>query len=802
MFPFITRVIFEHDWWLLALAGAICLLTCAGAIILFQRARAAEVPERLVWLSLDAIAAGFGIWATRFIAILAYNHTFGAGYNVPLTILSLLLAVLMTGAGFIIAVCNSSGLWTAALGGAVVGLGIAAVHFTGMRAVDFPGHVIWLPSLVVAAAMFGVVLGSGALFVAARRNDWGSTLLAAVLLTLAVVMTYFTAMAAMLFVPDPARVLNAVSLSTDSLSLLVASAAAAIIGLCLFVVLSDRHSKTKLLHQKILVDAALENMSQGLCMYDADGRIVLSNEHYARMVGWPQGSLEGRLLRDLLRQRKALNEFDGDPDAYVAQLIAKMAEGVPASASLEVGDGRMFRLVDHPMHGGGWVTTIEDITEWREAQTQIAHMARHDALTNLANRRMFREQLEQALRRVRRNEQVGVLCIDLDQFKDVNDSLGHPVGDELLKQVAARLNGCVRSVDTVARLGGDEFAIVQIGREPQPLDAAALAARIVEIVSAPYETLGHRITIGASIGISVAPDDGSDPDQLLKNADMALYRAKADGRGIYRFFEAGMDARAQARRQILEDLRIALVRDEFEVCYQPIYDLAADKVICFEALLRWNHPTRGNVSPTDFIPIAEETGLIVTIGDWVLRKACADAAGWPPDVDVAVNLSPAQFRNRKLVSSIISALSESGLAANRLELEITESVLLNDSAATLEALHKLREHGVRISMDDFGTGYSSLSYLRSFPFDKIKIDQSFIHELALHGGSMAIVRAVTSLAKSLGIKTTAEGVETNEQVALLRTEGCNQVQGYLFSVPQPAAEVAKMLATQRARGVA
>ena len=454
------------------------------------------------------------------------------------------------------------------------------------------------------------------------------------------------------------------------------------------------------------------------------------------------------------------------------------------------------------MSGGGWVATLEDISEWREAQAKISHMARHDALTDLPNRTLFREQLEHALHRVSRNEQVGIFCIDLDHFKDVNDSLGHPIGDDLLKEVARRLSECVREGDTVSRLGGDEFAVVQIGSELQVSEASALAGRLIEVVSAPYIIQGHQVVVGASIGISVAPNDGSDPDQLLKNADMALYRAKADGRGTYRFFETGMDARAQARRLLEIDLRAALLRGEFEVHYQPIHDLAADQIICFEALLRWNHPLRGSIPPMNFIPLAEETGLIIPIGEWVLRKACTDAAGWSQDVRVAVNLSPAQFKNRNLVPSVMAALSASRLPANRLELEITESVLLQDNETTLATLHKLRDFGIRISMDDFGTGYSSLSYLRSFPFDKIKIDRSFIHDLATRGDAMAIVRAVTSLGKSLGISTTAEGVETSEQLALLRSEGCNEVQGYLFSQPRPAEEVEKMLSSGQLRVVA
>jgi diguanylate cyclase (GGDEF)-like protein len=464
--------------------------------------------------------------------------------------------------------------------------------------------------------------------------------------------------------------------------------------------------------------------------------------------------------------------------------------------------GRSIRIVDQPMRGGGWVATFEDITEWTQAQEQISHMARHDALTNLPNRTLFREQLEQALRLVKRSDQLAVFCLDLDHFKEINDSLGHPIGDALLMQVGHRLGECVTENDTVARLGGDEFAIVQFCKDCEPSAVASLASHIVEKISTPYDIAGHQLVIGVSIGISLAPEDGKNPDELLKNADLALYRAKADGRGTYRFFETGMDARAQARRVLELDLRAALQRDEFEVYYQPIRDVVMDRIVAFEALVRWNHSLRGMIAPVNFIPLAEETGLIVPLGDWVLRQACLDAAGWPEDVDVAVNLSPIQFKNPNLVSSVKAALEASGLSARRLELEITESVLLQNSEATLAVLHELRGFGVRISLDDFGTGYSSLSYLRSFPFDKIKIDRSFVSELATRDDSMAIVRAVTGLGKSLGIVTTAEGVETAAQFELLRREGCTQAQGYLFSRPVPASEVGRMLSKTSQRVVA
>ena len=434
----------------------------------------------------------------------------------------------------------------------------------------------------------------------------------------------------------------------------------------------------------------------------------------------------------------------------------------------------------------------EQTEERARAEALVTHMARHDALTLLPNRVLFHENLELDLGRVRRDETLAVLCLDLDNFKSVNDTLGHPIGDALLKAVAGRLLGCVNDADTVARLGGDEFAIVQVDAA-QPVAATVLAQHLIETLSAPYEIDGHYVVIGTSAGIAIAPHDGSDPDEILKNADMALYRAKAEGRGTYRFFEADMDASMQARRLLELDLRSALARDEFELFYQPLVDLRAAELNGFEALLRWHHPARGIVPPAEFIPLAEEIGLITSIGAWVLKQACAEAARWPAHLTVAVNLSPVQFLSRTLVLDVVSALGASGLSASRLELEITEAVMLQDTDTTLATLAQLKGLGVRISMDDFGTGYSSLSYLRKFPFDKIKIDQSFIRDLSSRPESMAIVRAVAGLGTTLGIATTAEGIETLEQLRAVRAEGCTQVQGYLLGKPKPASSIPGLL---------
>jgi diguanylate cyclase (GGDEF)-like protein/PAS domain S-box-containing protein len=545
--------------------------------------------------------------------------------------------------------------------------------------------------------------------------------------------------------------------------------------------------------QNRLVDAALNNMTQGLCMFDKDARLVVTNRRYLTMYGLsPDIVKPGCTLQELTDHRKSRGVFFGDADQYVQRVRRALASGDSITEAIEIDDGRVLAVVTNPMTDGGWVATHEDITERRQAEEKIHFMARHDALTRLPNRLEFQEELEKALGSANRGESLGVLCLDLDRFKQANDTLGHPVGDRLLQAVAVRLQDCLREGDVVSRFGGDEFSILQRNVE-QPNGATALAARLIEMLDKPFDIDGNQVHIGVSIGISIAPADGADVERLLRNADLALYRAKAEGKGTFRFFEQAMDARMQARSKLEHDLRIGITNREFELYYQPVIRLDTQRIAAFEALLRWNHPERGVVMPMDFIPLAEEVGLIVPLGEWVLREACHQAAKWPSDIHVAVNLSPAQFKSRSIEQLVFSALAHSGLAPQRLELEITESVLLADEEATLATLHKLRAFGVRIALDDFGTGYSSLGYLRSFPFDKIKIDQSFIADLLTRKDSLAIVRAVTGLGTSLGMSITAEGVETLPQLDWLKKEGCTEVQGFLFSPPRPASELAEMI---------
>ncbi|MGH6727356.1 MAG: bifunctional diguanylate cyclase/phosphodiesterase [Pseudolabrys sp.] len=567
-----------------------------------------------------------------------------------------------------------------------------------------------------------------------------------------------------------------------------------LVMLCVAYLLKAQSNQyNRLATSEATVDAALNNMSQGLVMFDSSSRTIVCNQRYLDMYGLSADVVRrGCTLRELLDHRIATGSFSADAvENYMSEIQTLVSQRSGTSKFTELRDGRVICVVNQPTADGGWVATHEDVTDEKRAEERIWYAAHNDTLTGLANRKLFYEQLEQALKRVRRGESIAVLYLDLDHLKRINDTLGHPAGDKLLRGVAERLRGCVRDIDLVARLSGDEFAIIQAGID-HPSDAASLAMRAREAIHQPFELDANQVTVDISVGISIAPNDATELNDLLKTADIALYEAKNTGRGTYCFYEPEMNARMQARSQLESDLRNAITNGEFELFYQPVVSFSDNKVICFEALVRWRHPTRGLVAPTEFIPMAEETGLIVPLGEWVLRTACAEAATWPDDVGIAVNISSIQLTNKNLINAVVGAIASARIPAGKLVLEITESVFLRNTFGNLATLKRLHQLGVQFAMDDFGTGYSSLGYLMSFPFSKIKIDRSFIAGLADKVESRAIVRAIADLAHNLDMRVIAEGVETAEQRDQARMLGCTEMQGYFISHPLPAAEIHRL----------
>jgi diguanylate cyclase (GGDEF)-like protein len=541
----------------------------------------------------------------------------------------------------------------------------------------------------------------------------------------------------------------------------------------------------ELFRQNQLFDAALNNMSQGLGMFDTGHRLIVCNRRFSEIFRLPPGAAKvGAYAGDLLKLAGASGGFGSAAAQAVWSKHQELAARSRASIFVEEDEDQRSLSISHqPLADGGWVATYEDVTEGRQAEARIRHLANHDALTGLPNRRQFNERLSEALGAGA--HEVAVLFLDLDQFKNVNDTLGHQAGDELLRAAAARIRECVREGDLVARQGGDEFAVLVQDKVSLHEYVEPLAARIIQALAAPFDLLNYQASVGVSVGIATSGTQKVTADAILKYADMALYKAKAAGRGSYRVFEASMAAELQARMDMEADLRAALGRGELEVHYQPLFDLRRGQLSGFEALLRWRHPERGMVFPADFIPIAEETGLIMPIGEWVLRQVCADAATFPKGTKVAVNISPVQFAGSDLVDAVREALGQSGFSANCLELEITESALLQDTDAVVGTLRRLRALGTRIALDDFGTKYSSLTYLRKFPFDKIKIDQSFVRDMATREDCVAIVHSVARLATQLGMTATAEGVETSAQLNQVRDAGCTEAQGYFFGKAEP-----------------
>jgi diguanylate cyclase len=767
-----TCIVHEHDLRFVLLAGLICLLAAFTSFSIFERARFSE-SRRLAWLALAGFVSGTGIWSTHFVAMLAYQPDLPIGYDLGLTLLSIAAAVLLTGLGW----------WTAArggrpltlLGGAIIGAGIGTMHYVGMSAVKLAGWISWNEAYVAVSVLIGVGLSAAAL-AEHRRKPQALPWRPALLFTLAICGLHFTAMAAAGVYPDPRLEVPGEAIGSAALTVIVAAMALLILTISLAVVLFDRKLARNAYEEaqrlKTFADAAVE----GLVVIDGDA-IVDANRSFLGLAGHAGLATMPRQLSVLFPEL----DLSGLPTA----------EDAPATESRLVragGDSCEVELLVRPLSWRGAalnILAVRDITERKVAAARIAHLAYHDALTGLPNRAVFTDHLARTVAKSEGDcEPVAVICIDLDGFKAVNDLYGHPAGDELLIGVAHRLRATVRGDELLARLGGDEFAIVQEGGA-QPNHAGLLSERILKALEQPFEIGGQTVRISGSVGVAMFPADADNPTDLIKNADMALYRGKAEGRGLARFYEAAMDEALRQRRQLEADLRLAIDNGELAVHYQPLAGLESGEILGFEALLRWTHPQLGPISPVTFIRLAEESGLIIGLGEWVLREACREAASWSPPLKLAVNISPVQFLQDDLVGAIETILGETGLAASRLDLEVTEGLLIKDADSALVTLRRLKALGVQISMDDFGTGYSSLSYFRLFPFDKVKIDQSFVQDMIANPQSRAIIRSVIGLGRGLGVPVVAEGVETAEQLAALRAEGCDQVQGYLISRPNP-----------------
>jgi diguanylate cyclase (GGDEF)-like protein/PAS domain S-box-containing protein len=910
----------QHDWRLVVLAGCVCFLTSLAATNLFKRVRATDGRSRTAWLLAAGVMTGCGTWATHFIAMLAYAPGFPISYDLTITLLSLCVAILVVTAGFAVALVGGA-RWGGLAGGALAGIGIACMHYMGMASLRMPAQIVWDPDLVVTSVLLGILLGAAALHFARAADKSSTVVLAAALLALAIVSHHFVAMAAIGLIGQTAPAQPIPLISPVGLSLAIAAFVAVLVVAGLVGEISDRRIRRRINERNIQIDTALNNMSQGLCMFGPDGRLQLWNERYATMYHIPPDQIRlGMTVDDLCAFRAVVGTAFEDMEAYLTQIHAAMSNHAGATCVEEVQDGRKVSVSYQPMKNGGWVMThdditeretakrdlertrsfldtiiesvpsaiivkefpdlryvlinqagerhigmdrqnvlgktsieifppamahtitardrqvlasktgsvsqeytfenihgeprmvvtrriglkddsgqvrylvsaIHDVTELKESEARAAHLARHDPLTDLPNRAAFNDHLAVTLDAAAAAETgFALLCIDLDRFKAVNDVFGHATGDLFLCEVARRIAAACDGA-YLARLGADEFTILA-SAGPQPATAERICARVMAAFDGEFRVDEHLIHATCSVGVSVYPQDAADAATLIANADAALSRAKTEERGTIRFFEAAMDQQIRERRVLQRDLVTALENDEFELYFQP---QAATKgeIIGFEVLVRWHHPERGMVAPGIFIPLAEEAGLIGAIDEWVLRKACREAASWPNPLTIAVNLSPVDFRRGDVPAMILSILLETGLAPQRLEIEITEGVLIEDFARATSILRQIKNLGVHVAMDDFGTGYSSLSYLQSFPFDKIKIDQAFIARIETNAQSAAIIQAILGLGRSLKLPVIAEGVEEPAQLAFLADEGCNEVQGYLIGRPHPIAHYRSVVA--------
>ena len=780
----------NHDLKLVALAALVCGFACYTATHMLSRGRVTGKGIRLIWVAAAAMAFGTGVWTTHFIGMLAFRPGMSVGFMAEGTLASLTLAIGLSFLAFGTFLGTAPAVLRVPASGFILACGIAATHYVGMSALLVPGLLRFEAGGVVISLAAGLV-PSIAAFAAFRR---GHRFVAAALLCLGICGLHFAGMAAVSIDAVPRHVPVA-SLPADLMAFAVAAAGLLVIAVGFAGSMLDQGIAARAAREARRLRQFADATFEGI-LFETDGVMSDANAALGRMIGEPPQAVCGRGL-------------DAIFSAATVQRLREIGQhGVmkPVEGELIRADGtaQPVEVLRRPLAAAGrtMVLAVRDLSERRAAEQAIQHLAHHDALTGLPNRLLFRDRLGQAIAIAQRSGNgLALLSLDLDGFKAVNDMLGHQAGDRLLVQAAARLAAAVREMDTPARVGGDEFAVVQ-PLAAQPDAAATLAERLVAELGRPYEIDGQTVSVGASIGIALHPRDGLTPEELGQSADLALYRAKQDGRGVCRFFEPDMDRKLRERRALELDLRDAVARDEMALHYQPLLDAETMEIVGYEALLRWTHPARGAVSPTEFIPVAEECGLIGAIGRWVLDHACAEAASWPAALRIAVNLSPVQFRQADLAGMVAAILHRHGLDPSRLELEITEGVLIDDGDRALAILRRLKTLGVRIALDDFGTGYSSLSYLRRFPFDKIKIDKSFVQGLGEDEDAEAIVRSIIAMGRSLRLEVTAEGVETEDQLSRLQAERCSQVQGFLLGRPRALLRLAPEAARAPAEAAA
>ena len=786
MLRIITCLHTQHDWRLVLLAAGVCLLTSLAALNMYQRAHADDkATARLFWALTAGLVSGCGVWATHFIGMLAYTPGIPISFDFMMTVASLAAAVVMMVIGFITATYGDR-IWAPLIGGAILGVATSLMHYLGIASLRMPAEIVWMPDLLMVSIACGVGFGALSLFIVRRGETMFYGAMGTALLMMAILSDHFIALSAVGLIPDVTATSENVGLSPVALSVGVASVMAAFVAACLISAISDRRSRRDINERNIQLNAAIDNMMQGLCMFGPDNCLQLWNEKYVAMYKIaPEDIRVGMTVDEMFAARKKAGTIVKDLDSYSSRLRDSVENREFNRWILELVDGRTISVSYQSMENGGWVGTHEDITEQRKSEAQIQYLAQHDSLTGLFNRAAFNEHVrtvwEDAMREQR---SFTILSLDIDRFSEINDTYGHSAGDTFLDEVAHRLQVACGSA-FIARLGGDEFMIVSSEGE-QPARAGDICTRVLTAFEMTFHIDGHAIHSGCTVGVSIFPQDGADVETLITNADVALYRAKKEERGSVRFFEPAMDKQIREKRALLHDLGVAIENEQLELHYQPQSGPDGNP-FGFETLVRWRHPVKGLVGPGIFIPLAEETGSIVAIDGWILREACREAASWPKPMQIAINVSPMSFQHNDLPGLIHSILLETGLNPKRLEIEITEGVLMQDFSRACSILRRIKNLGVRIAMDDFGTGYSSLSYLQSFPFDKIKIDQTFVAQIHKNVQSSAIIRAIISLGEALNLGVIAEGVETEAQRDFLADAGCVEMQGYLLGRPQPIA---------------